>query len=138
MNYFLKLLIIKSVRPGSNKNFYFRKVNPYFPSLNIHNIYHVHNQLFIYDIFHTDVAKLTHIHMKLSVDFDMEVFGGSVELDIEKVDPNATEITMDARGLHIQKMFDMKSGKKLDYILHKEGFAGSKLEIMLPTSNSKK
>ena len=76
--------------------------------------------------------------MKLSVDFDMEVVGGSVELDIEKVDPNATEITMDARGLNIRKIFDMKSGKELDYILHKEGFVGSKLEIMLPTSNRKK
>ena len=30
--------------------------------------------------------------MKLSVDFDMEVFDGAVELDIEKVDPNATEL----------------------------------------------
>ena len=76
--------------------------------------------------------------MKLSVDFDMEVFDGAVELDIEKVDPNAAEITMDARGLNIRKIFDMESGKALDYILHKEGFVGSKLEIMLPTSNSKK
>ena len=76
--------------------------------------------------------------MKLSVDFDMEVIGGSVELDIEKVDPNATEITMDVRGLNLKKIFDMKSGKELDYILHKEGFVGSKLEIMLPTSKHKK
>ena len=96
------------------------------------------NYLFIYNIFPIDVAKLTHIHMKLSVDFDMEVVGGSVELDIEKVDPNATEITMDARGLSIKKIFDMNSGQELDYIIHKEGFVGSKLEIMLPTSNRKK
>ena len=76
--------------------------------------------------------------MKLSVDFDIEVFHGAVELDIEKVDPNATEITMDARGLNIRKIFDMKSGQELGYITHKEGFVGSKLEIMLPTSNHKK
>ena len=86
----------------------------------------------------TDVAKLTHIHMKLSVDFDMEIFDGAVELDIEKVDPNAAEITMDVRGLNLRKIFDMKSGKELDYILHKEGFVGSKLEIMLPTSKHNK
>ena len=76
--------------------------------------------------------------MKLSVDFDMEVFDGAVELDIEKVDPNATEITMDARGLNFKKIFDMNSGQELDYIIHKEGFVGSKLEIMLPNSNRKK
>ena len=54
--------------------------------------------------------------MKLSVDFDMEVFDGAVELDIEKVDPNATEITMDARGLNIRKIFDMKSENIKDKI----------------------
>lgn len=36
------------------------------------------------DIFFTDLAIVTHIHLNVRVDFDRKIFDGSATLDIEK------------------------------------------------------
>ena len=36
-----------------------------------------------------DIAKVTHIHLKLDINFDQQILDGLAILDVEKIDPKA-------------------------------------------------
>ena len=59
------------------------------------------------------VARVTHIALDLTVDFDARRLGGTAALDIQK-QPGAKEIILDDRGLEIDRIAD-QSGKALPY-----------------------
>ena len=84
-----------------------------------------------------DIAKVTHIHLSLNVNFEKKILEGSATLTVEKVDPSATHLTLDARGLNLLSMIDDSNGSKLDFKLHPEEYVGSKLEVNLPKTSEK-
>ena len=86
--------------------------------------------------FFPDIAKVTHIHLKLDIDFDKKILDGSAILTVGKIDPSANQVILDSRGLNIKSINDEINGQKLDFVLHDEGYVGSKLEINLPTTES--
>ena len=76
--------------------------------------------------------------MKLDIDFKKHILDGSAVLDIEKVDPNATQVILDSRAITIKSIVDDATGQKLEFKLHEEDYVGSKLEVQLPNSKDKK
>ena len=58
-----------------------------------------------------DIAKVTHIHLKLDINFDQQILDGLAILDVEKIDPKAQEVVLDARGLNIKAISDDSTGK---------------------------
>ena len=71
------------------------------------------------------------------MNFDKKILEGSATLSVEKVDPKATHVILDARGLNINSFVDDSNGAKLDFKLYPEDYVGSKLEVALPNSNEK-
>jgi len=59
------------------------------------------------------IARVTHVALDLTVDFDARRLGGTATLDIQKR-PDAREIILDDRGLEIDKIAD-QSGKPLPF-----------------------
>ena len=57
--------------------------------------------------------SVRHVDMKLTVDFDSRVLTGMATLNVERVDPNATTLVLDTRGLDIQRVSKNESGAKL-------------------------
>ena len=84
-----------------------------------------------------EIAKVTHIHLQLEINFDQQILEGLAILDVEKVDPKAQEVVLDARGLNIKSISDNATGQNLKYTVHEEGYIGSKLDIELPVSEDK-
>ena len=72
------------------------------------------------------------MHLEWDLDFDKQVLIGTVTLDVEKVDPNATEVILDSRDLKIKDIVDAKNGQRLPSNLHPKSYAGRKLDIQLP------
>jgi len=60
-----------------------------------------------------DIARVTHIHLKLDINFDEQILDGVAILDVEKIDPKAQEVVLDARGLNIKAILDDSTGKKI-------------------------
>ena len=85
----------------------------------------------------SDIAKVTHIHLALDVDFDKKILAGSATLSVEKVDSTATQVVLDARGMKIVSAVDDSNGANLDFVLHPEDYVGSKMEVNLPKSTEK-
>ena len=85
-----------------------------------------------------DIAKVTHIHLKLDIDFESKILKGSATLDVTKIDPKAQQVVLDARGLNIEAISDDSNGQPLKYTLHEEGYIGSKLDVQLPISENGK
>ena len=77
------------------------------------------------------------MNLFLEVNFEKEVLEGFAVLTIEKVDPNATEIILDARELNIIQITDQSNGTKLDFVLHPSDYIGSQLQVNLPNSSEK-
>ena len=75
--------------------------------------------------------------MALDVEFDRKILTGSVTLSVEKVDENATQVILDAKGMNILSAVDDSGGGNLDFFLHPEEQFGSKLEVNLPNSSEK-
>ena len=71
------------------------------------------------------------------MNFERKVLEGFAVLTIEKVDPNATEIILDARELNIIQITDQSNGTKLDFVLHPLDYIGSQLLVNLPNSSEK-
>lgn len=63
-----------------------------------------------------DIAKVTHIHLKLDINFDQQILDGLAILDVEKIDPKAQEVVLDARGLNIKAISDDSTGKDIHKI----------------------
>ena len=85
----------------------------------------------------SDIAKVTHIHLALDVDFDRKILAGSATLSVEKVDSAATQVILDARGMKIASAVDDSNGANLDFVIHPEDYVGSKMEVPLPKSTEK-
>ena len=85
----------------------------------------------------SDIAKVTHIHWAVHVDFNRKILVGSVILAVEKVDPTATQVILDAKGLAIEAAYSYPDQDHLGYTLHPEDYVGSKLEVNLPESTEK-
>ena len=52
----------------------------------------------------TDQFVTRHIDLDLTVDFSAEQLHGSAILHMNRIDPNATEVVLDTRGLHISEV----------------------------------
>ena len=52
---------------------------------------------------YTDV-RVTHLALDLDVDFDAKVLRGTATLDFERIDPDATELVLDTKGLTISNV----------------------------------
>ena len=76
--------------------------------------------------------------MVLEINFDKSILEGSAVLEVEKIDPKATEVVLDARGLNIRAISDEQTGQALKFDLHPEDYVGSKLEAQLPLSEATK
>ena len=46
-------------------------------------------------------VRVTHLDLDLDVDFDAKVLRGTATLDFERIDPDATELVLDTKGLKI-------------------------------------
>ena len=51
-----------------------------------------------------DKVKVIHIHLELDVDFKRKILHGHVELTLEKIDPKAKSVILDARNLTVSKV----------------------------------
>jgi len=52
---------------------------------------------------YTDV-RVTHLDLDLDVDFDAKVLRGTATLDFERINPDATELVLDTKGLKIKNV----------------------------------
>ncbi|XP_008195768.2 leukotriene A-4 hydrolase isoform X2 [Tribolium castaneum] len=79
-----------------------------------------------------DVA-VTNIFLNLTVDFDKKILHGNVDLDVSKINKNATELILDAKDLKISKVIDDNTKQELKFVISQpqEEF-GSKLSVELP------
>ncbi|XP_046747332.1 leukotriene A-4 hydrolase [Diprion similis] len=82
-----------------------------------------------------DLAVVTHIDLKLRVDFDKKVLLGSVILDVKK-SGDTDEVILDNRGLNISTVVNVADGSPLEYIKGESVDYGSKLSIKLPQEQS--
>ena len=83
-----------------------------------------------------DEIRLTHIDLDLDIDFDTETMSGTATMDVEFVDPEATEVVLDTRELTIESVEVEVDGdwQTAGYELGEaETFFGSPLTIQLPT-----
>ena len=85
-------------------------------------------------------AKVNHMDLKWTVDFENQRIKGSIILSVQKVDPSASVLTLDARHLDIQQVKDDKTGQELEFSLSEENkgtpFHGSKLQVQLPSTEN--
>lgn len=51
-----------------------------------------------------DEVQVSHLNLELTVDFDAKQLVGTATLDLEKLDPTATEVILDMRGLSISEV----------------------------------
>lgn len=78
-----------------------------------------------------DLAFITHIHLRLNIDFNRKVLLGKAILDVEK--KGATnEVILDNRGLNIFSIINTDNGSSLNYKIEDGTEYGSKLIIQLP------
>lgn len=77
--------------------------------------------------------RVRHVDMKLTVDFDTRILTGMVTLNVERLDPQATSLVLDTRGLNIQRVSMNESGAKLRDLPWRlgqsESLLGAPLEI---------
>ena len=64
-----------------------------------------------------DIAKVKHIHLNLDINFDQQILDGLAILDVEKIDPKAQEVVLDARGLNIKAISDDSTGKDIHKVV---------------------
>lgn len=76
-----------------------------------------------------DEARIRHLHLDLTVDFEAKVLTGSARLDIDKA-PEAKEIHLDIRGLSIREMKLLPSGEAAHFTMgDSDPILGSDLSI---------
>jgi len=77
--------------------------------------------------------RVRHVDMKLTVDFDTRILTGMATLNVERLDPQATSLVLDTRGLDIQRVSKNESGAKLSDLSWRLGesdnLLGAPLEI---------
>ena len=85
-----------------------------------------------------DLVKTTHVHLEVEVNFEKKILTGNVLLSLEKIDPQAESVILDARSLTISKVYEEDSGQPLEYTVGSPSGFGEKLEIQLPGGSEKK
>ena len=87
-----------------------------------------------------DKVKVIHIHLELDVDFKRKILHGHVELTLEKIDPKAKSVILDARNLTVSKV--LLGGADNDKLVFEYNSShskiGDKLEVFLPSNGDKK
>ncbi|KXI27851.1 M1 family metallopeptidase [Paraglaciecola hydrolytica] len=83
-----------------------------------------------------DEVKVTNLALDLTVDFTDKMLKGSVELDFERIKPDAKALVLDTRALNIINV--TAAGKTLNYKLAgADAVLGSALTIDLPATGNK-
>ncbi|XP_076469755.1 leukotriene A-4 hydrolase-like isoform X1 [Babylonia areolata] len=84
-----------------------------------------------------DQCRVVNIHLDLEVDFGRKVILGTVHLSVERKSKDDKVLILDSNELNVEKVSDQAKGQELQYSLGEpvKPF-GSKLEIVLPTSDS--
>lgn len=84
----------------------------------------------------SDQYATRHLELDLVVDFDQQTLGGSAILHIERLDPAATTIVLDSRGLQIGAIEIVADGKKAAPVAFDVGktdpVKGEAIQIQLP------
>ena len=77
------------------------------------------------------IARVTHVDLDLTADFDGKTLSGTATLDIT-AEPGATEIVLDARNLDIRSITDAE-GRPLRFAEgHDDPILGHALTVQLP------
>ena len=85
-----------------------------------------------------DIVKTTHVHLEVEVNFEKKILMGNVLLSLDKIDPLAESVILDARSLTISSVQEETTGQTLDYTYGSPSGFGEKLEIKLPSGSDKK
>ena len=85
-----------------------------------------------------DIVKTTHVHLEVEVNFEKKILMGNVLLSLDKIDPLAESVILDARSLTISSVQEETTGQTLDYTYGSPSGFGEKLEIKLPGGSDKK
>jgi len=80
-----------------------------------------------------DFARVSHIHLDLSIDFSQTVLSGHCLLTVQKLHPETTSVILDINNLNISDILDDSTGEILQYTVGDPGPCGSKLEVKLAT-----
>jgi len=80
-----------------------------------------------------DLVTTKHLHLDLFVDFQQKVLRGSAVLTLERKDPTATSVLLDANKLQVSSVVDEATGGALDFTVDSPSINGEKLEVKLPS-----
>lgn len=87
----------------------------------------------------TDDFRATHAVLDLTADFQREVLTGSVELQLQRLDPQARELVLDTRDLTIGavELLREAGSEKLEYRLgERDAILGAPLHVSLPAAGA--
>lgn len=82
-----------------------------------------------------DLVGVTHIHLKLGVNFDKNILEGHVILDAERKDKTADSLILDVKNITLLDITNEKDNSKLEYSVGETVSFGSKLNIKLPNES---
>lgn len=95
------------------------------PSFDLHHDY--------FSFANTDQFVTEHLVLDLSVDFDSQELRGSAVLSMQRLDPEATEIVLDTRDLHIENVIVNDVESEYEYST-KDAVLGQALTISIPSA----
>ena len=82
-----------------------------------------------------DQVSVAHLDLDLQVDFDRQTLGGWADLTLSYADPATTEILLDTRDLHIDRVEQLDGGAVVGTLVHTVGerdeVMGSRLTVTL-------
>lgn len=88
---------------------------------------------------HPETCSISDMQLNVDVDFEKEILSGYVDITVEKKEPKVESVFLDTRDLVIKSIRNKNSSKKMMYTLSDPvANFGSKLEIKLPRSTSKR
>ena len=83
-----------------------------------------------------DLVRTTHLHLDLEADFLSRVLHGRVVISLEKLDPTADSLILDAKNLTIVEIYSddgpSTSRENLTWSLSSHSEMGDRLEVKLP------
>ena len=84
----------------------------------------------------SDEIKVNHLSLSLTTNFETKQLAGQVELTLEYINSQATELWLDTRDLTITAVYSA-AGEALEYCLDKQNDTlGQRLNIQLPTATT--
>jgi leukotriene-A4 hydrolase len=79
-----------------------------------------------------DLVTTKHLHLDLTVDFTAKVLAGDAVLTLERTDPAAGSVLLDASKLEVTGVRDEATGQALEWTLGSPSINGERLEVTLP------